>query len=398
MSSITDIQLEVKDITSKLKNLYAELEDLKSKDVNVNKIDFEKMKSLAKAYPIKDHPLRHMDEYSQKLYLTMLACIAQFDTNNIEDKLRFIQRIICGSNINIKIEDISKAALQINGKLMDEFNIALSSSGLSINFAVDIILVANLSGKCEEDILEYISSLFEVIKLSKKDIQFVIKMSKAILMQDAEIYEDILSDPSIAVKLVSFKMYTADISKNRYDYYIIENSLNKIVIKSKEKVVFNCNLQELLNGKSDVALENLIINLNSATQLNFEENHKVTFKNCEFIGDGGDKYLTLEFRKCKMVSIETCIFQNIKTPQADNGIKLDRGMNMICIYNVIVTNVKNNKMIKCDVYGNYSGSSVNIWGASPHIIKIVNFRNFEIKNSEIKNNEFIECTGDKINC
>ena len=44
MSSITDIQLEVKDITSKLKNLYAELEDLKSKDVNVNKIDFEKMK------------------------------------------------------------------------------------------------------------------------------------------------------------------------------------------------------------------------------------------------------------------------------------------------------------------------------------------------------------------
>ncbi|WP_352407912.1 hypothetical protein [Acetoanaerobium noterae] len=396
MSSITDIQLEVKDITSKLKNLYAELEDLKSKDVNVNKIDFEKMKSLAKTYPIKDHPLRHMDEYSQKLYLTMLACIAQFDTNNIEDKLRFIQRIICGSNIKIKIEDISKAALQINGKLMDEFNIALSSSGLSINFAVDIMLVANLSGKCEDHVLDYISSLFEVIKLSKKDIQFVIKMSKAILMQDAEIYEDILTDPSIAVKLVSFKMYTADISKDRYDYYIIENSLNKIVVKSKEKVVFNCNLQELLNGKSDVALENLIINLNSATQLNFEENHKVTFKNCEFIGDGGDKYLTLEFITCKMVRIESCIFQNIKTPQGMllGVLPLNRGIDLIYINNVVVINVTNNKMIKCDVYGNYSGGSCE----SPHIIKIVNLKNQEIKNSVIKNNEFIECTGDKINC
>lgn len=396
MRSITDIQLEIKEITNRLSIINNELESLKTKDKEINKIDFEKIKSVAKAYTIKGHPIEKTDEYTQKIYFIMLTSIVQLSRDDVIEKIRFLQRIIFGSNLNISIEEISKEALQISDKFIDEICTSLNNNELSINFAVDVMVVSNLCGKCSDEVMEYISGLFEVIRISREEIKFIMKISKAILMQDEMLYEDILIDPIIHYDLSVFKMYTEKISKERYKVYVLENSLQKIVVKAKNQVKYECNLQELTKDKIDIVLENLIINVNSSINLEFDSNCNITFKNCKFIGDGKNKYLVLKFNKCNSVIIENCFFENIKTPQnySMGILPTNKGVSFIHVYDVPITKIVNNKMVRCNVDGPYDGESYGSLTES-YIIDVCNYNS---QKPNVADNEFVECRGNNTNC
>lgn len=395
MKDISDIELEIDELSERLKSISMELKTASAENMTKpnNNFSFDNIILQARSHPIKGHPVTVADEYSQKLYFIMLLSMLQIDKEAIEEKLRFVCRIIYSGNSNLDILEIEKQSLKINDKVIDEFIDIWAENDLRINFAVDMLLMANMCEKCSNTLIEYIANLFDIIGLSKDEIKFAVNMSKAVVLQDESLYEDILIDPIMPVDLKKFKMYTANISKGRYKNYIVEDSADKIVVRSKNPVVYNCNLKELLKNKNDIFFENIIVNINKSITLNFKDFLNITFKNCKFIGDGKRRYIILNFDKGNCIDIENCEFNNVKTPRQENGTSrlffICGAKSLICVNRVKKIIVINNKIIKCDVSG--ADEAENYESHIENHNSIINIDRNESKLVNVKNNEFIAC-------
>lgn len=357
--TMIEIDNHIKFIEKEIKNLSDKVKTTIDLDSKQKKIFENKIESIAKRYPIKNHPISKADEYIARLYLTLLLSIDQVIENTIEDSTKlYICRLIEGLSINLDINDLIKSSMKLDYKLIDEFTISLSKTDLNINFAVDSIIILNLSCSKSKEKINYIANLYELIKVKENQIEDIVELSNLICNKDKESYKKFCCK-ELNINLENFLFYIMEfidgvLCNNSELIYVINDAnqiINKKFITSKKVILENLNIEDISNIPS------------------IEKCNYIKFKDCTFKNISN----SIEFKENNNIIIENCKFKKFE----DRALYCSENEN-IEIYNTYFESCKH----ECKDKGGY-GYQASAYGGAIY--------SYDMKTFKIENSKFEDC-------
>lgn len=282
-------------------------------------------------HPIKEHPIDECEEFVQKLYLDILCVMAQYENEDTENAIKFIQRIQAGAELKEPITEHIKNAMEITVDKFGEFLRQCKENQLENIFFIDSILVTCANGAPNAKQVEFISEISDTLGIGKKQAGWLCDIAVAILEQDSDKYHSACDNiphddktPIVECVVCYLKEFICG---------ILVDTDELLWIYSKEKAEFDINKTQNQYTKkndkygTDVTLSRKKIILENLIVLNyymFNAINQVEIKNCEFIG----RYIA--FSNCSDISFENCIF-NFKN-RSDSCLKLNGYIENISIY------------------------------------------------------------------
>lgn len=177
------------EISINAKQLYEDLKDLEqsSKKEKLNNIDFNYFRGAAKHNAFNEHILKNENEYIQKNYLYLISSLLMF--NNKEEvknsQFLYIARLVVGfSNKNLDIENIYANAMIMDGKQISDCIEAIKE--YKDVFVVDSLICANIEGKANDEILEYLSEIYFIMGVKYNEFNELLNLCNAILENSSE--------------------------------------------------------------------------------------------------------------------------------------------------------------------------------------------------------------------
>lgn len=223
MKTLLDIQKEIRvlednvnDISKRLKNINSDISHLKDENNKTN-LDYNVIKNLSKYIKFKNHPIDSCEDiYIRKLYIEILINIANLDIDreNEVNRLIFIQWFLDQSKLDISLENAIIESYSVGANELYEFANGLSER-IKQYFILDAMIVANIAGKANSEIMEYIANLCLILKMDKDDIKNIAVFSKYVLCKDIEVF--IKTDFNV-IKILSEK----------FDSYVLDDINNKV--------------------------------------------------------------------------------------------------------------------------------------------------------------------------
>ncbi|MGL4876412.1 MAG: right-handed parallel beta-helix repeat-containing protein [Clostridium sp.] len=305
MKTLNEIKMELSVASNKINRLCKEIDKLKNENFEDEEININ-AEAIARRFPIEEHPINKKSEYVQKNYLTLLFSVAKVENNSelFESQSLFIARIVEGlDNKSIDIKNLYKNALELNEKSIDEYTSNLIEEELSSNFVVDSLILANLKGECSNKVFEYLSELFQLIKVSKVQIVELCQLSRLILEKNSSEYK-VFCKKELNIDLEKFFFYINEFHQG----IIVDNSKlfcirNKRLMKVSNKDEIN-KLEKIKAKK--IILENIILSEYEKLPI-ISSGEKVIISNCVF--ERNKKPLKLEM--CRYIEISKCEFKEL---------------------------------------------------------------------------------------
>lgn len=179
MKTLTDIQVELKELSEQIRLLTGDIEQLKPKTVDEIQHIYNDIMKLASKYPIYNKELIKASDITKKYYFYYLAIIADKESSKGIDELLFISRIACGIQYEIGIQEILKDAMSFKEKI---FNEGLEIIGnLKYSLLLDMLIVANMTGCASTERLSHVVDLALLLQCDEDDIKILSILSSAIL-------------------------------------------------------------------------------------------------------------------------------------------------------------------------------------------------------------------------
>lgn len=231
--SLLDIQQEIRDLDNKIKSIssqvssiYDEIDEFRNKDAIKGNLDYEMIRRMSTLFTFDKHPLNKLENiYGCKIYIETLLSLVQLDREHQTtiNRLIFIQWLINESGLNMKLEDLFKEMLDMSPNIFDKL-ISIFSREYREYLIVDVLIVANICGQANKDILSYIVNLCIILGISRERIQNLSIIAKSILKQniDTEKNSYITWD-----YLEKFKHYMNN--KNDKDIFLQKTKTDKVL-------------------------------------------------------------------------------------------------------------------------------------------------------------------------
>lgn len=189
MKSLLDIQQEVRGLEGTLKEMTHTIQSINEDIQNLREekelieIDYEAVSLFAKYIPFSTHPIKQLkDTYMCKLYLETLIKIVQISSENMIDKLIFIQWILEKSGEDISLEQLYIASVQFDKADLFEMATKLSED-YKMYLVIDALIVANINGKADEATFSFIADLCSIFGMDKEQVGVYSEISKVVLCQ-----------------------------------------------------------------------------------------------------------------------------------------------------------------------------------------------------------------------
>ena len=232
VKSLLDIQQDIrrvedsiKSISQSIKSINDDIEELRNIDSD-NIIDYKKIEVLSKHLKFGKHPLDRLDDrYACKLYMVMLLNIVRIDFASEEtvSRLVFIQWLQEQSRIDLSLQDLFKDCYQIRSDSFYEFAEVISED-LGESFLVDALIIANISGSPDREVLKYIASICGILGIEKEKLRILSLITRTVLCQDI--------DRINKQDMVVLQKYAKS-----YGHYISRDILEKGLLSQREIVV-----------------------------------------------------------------------------------------------------------------------------------------------------------------
>lgn len=191
MKSLLDIQQDVcvlekkiQEIKECVKTINTDIETIRNSSDGVV-LDYSKIEFWAKQIDFGKHPLSKLkDEYICQIYLEMLLNIVRLDHDeeSVVNRMVFIQWLQMQSKIGWSLEKLYLDCFKIDKQLIYEM-IEMISPKYKEFFLVDALIVANLEGKANEEIYQYIADIIAVLGLSLEEVRNLALISRVSLSQ-----------------------------------------------------------------------------------------------------------------------------------------------------------------------------------------------------------------------
>ena len=184
LKTYVDVQQKIIFLQDYLSKLNRELELSKPRETIDPTAMYERIDRLAKKYAIVNKRLRNSNNVTKKSYLQLLAMMVNFEQEELEHKLLFLQRIAAGSEYESTAEDLLR-----NGRVVDSnsFEDALEHVyEHKHSLLLDFLLTANIVRPASETELNFIAELASLLKLDLLQVTFVAQFAKCLLQQDED--------------------------------------------------------------------------------------------------------------------------------------------------------------------------------------------------------------------
>ena len=180
--------MEIEQIANTLKELTKEIEKLKDQPEKVEETTVEqeqKIKSIAKAYPIKGHILTKSQEIVRNDYIAALLSVFAEDG---DEKLRtqrkiLIYRIIASFDKELDASEYTAKSMKIDAKFWDRFMEEMSFEEKNC-FLVDAILLGMYDVSSKREKYKIVSEVLQISGLIQEDIKNAAEIAYAIMRQD----------------------------------------------------------------------------------------------------------------------------------------------------------------------------------------------------------------------
>lgn len=233
-------------------------------------------------HPLTGHPIAECEEFVKQLYIDNLCVIAQYENEDTENQLKFIQRIMAAAAMQDSIMENVKNALQLNAEQFGEFMQQCRENKLSDIFLLDSMLIACADGVPNKKQIEFLAEIAQGLGIGRQRLEWLSGLAKCILAQDSEQYAELCKQiphdekteilPCVVCYLKEFVtgvlldiddlLYIYAKTKAEFDFsqlgvlsrknIIIENIIFKydedaLEIKSSEKLeINNCEIENIL--------------------------------------------------------------------------------------------------------------------------------------------------------
>lgn len=194
MKSLLDIQQDirnlessVKEITESIRSIHSDIEEIRGSSDSVE-LDYKQIEILAGQLPFGKHPLDKLEDgRSCQFYLEMLLNIVRLDLEGEDtvNRLVFIQWLQIQSRINWSLEELYMDCFTRSKELHYEFAEAVDTKYRRY-FMLDALIVANMGGKANREVLEYIVDLSRILGITKDNLQTASLIARIVLCQNAD--------------------------------------------------------------------------------------------------------------------------------------------------------------------------------------------------------------------
>ena len=208
MKSLLDIQQDVRklensvqELSKEIREINADIDELRNSSEVAN-LDFEIINILSKNIRFKNHPLYKLESGRHcTVYLEMLLNIVRIDIADREatiNRMIFVQWLQEQANIDWTLEKL----------YVDTFNYGKEAYCSLIDeipdkyreyFILDALIVANIAGKANREIQEYIIDMATIMGIEENMIRKLAVIAKAVLCQTltdipVDIAESVIDD------------------------------------------------------------------------------------------------------------------------------------------------------------------------------------------------------------
>ena len=191
MSSLLEIQQEirqintdVKRISDDLQNISAEIEKLRRDPID-SIIDFSAIERMSKHISFRSHPLSRLQQGPLcASYIELLISLVRID-NDIEatmNRLVFVQWLQVQSRIDWDLEKLYIEACKTDNNTYKEI-IEEIPPRYKEHLIVDSLIIANLSGKAKPEMIEYIVDLAMICGVDDDKMRILALIAKVSLCQ-----------------------------------------------------------------------------------------------------------------------------------------------------------------------------------------------------------------------
>lgn len=191
MKSLLEIQEEIRELegavsglSQAIKNINADMDALRDDALEVE-IDYGVIEKLSGYIKFEGHPLSRMeDQLICKIYLRMLLNIVRMDfgSESTISRLAFVQWMLNQSGLDLPLEEILKDSYQQEADAYEEFASVLPER-LRESFVVDSLIIANICGMADQEMLFYIADICNVLGIGKDELQDLSLIAKSALCQ-----------------------------------------------------------------------------------------------------------------------------------------------------------------------------------------------------------------------
>ena len=297
----------------------------KNSRVAVGKLREYLRETKGKRAPIETR-LKAEDNYVKNLYFKTLCMVQGYDSDGTEEQTLFLQRLMTGCGAEYDLLTYLRQGRELTSEDYEEFAGKLEEKGYRYDFVLDALLIAGLGGGGEE-MTAFVAELCESLCIGEPEMEFLAKISAALLRQDYLTCVQLECDCPESVPENLWNPYLLNVEDTVY-FKNSENQWNLIALNPKginlaqygEVTSYNLPSAEVGGSRtisgiqvtgSTAFLYNLEINFELG--LSFQGFDRVDFINCKFCADQTKKYdyaVSICFTDCEKVRIRNCQFKN----------------------------------------------------------------------------------------
>lgn len=208
------------------------------------------------SYPIPNERLEKADEYLKNSYLKGLSILLVQSTGVSDANRSFFNRILLGAKLKQNQQDFLRQAYEIEAEDFDKIIEVLKENPLKYRFVVDALLMCNVDQYSEEK-MKLVAGLMECFALTQKEAEYLVKISRAILLQNSDEY---INCDKIRPNSIDWK-YFLDYAFN-FVNGIFVNTEDTIAISYVNKSEIK-NINNILKDKKKIFLNNIILNIDN---------------------------------------------------------------------------------------------------------------------------------------
>ncbi len=192
MKSLLDIQQDIRSLESTVKDMAARIEGINSdiselrnsaQDVQGRDFDYSRIEILAGQLPFGRHLLEKIEDgRACQMYIEMLLQMLRldYDFETTVNRLVFIQWLQIQAEIDWSLEELFTDACGLEISAYDEF-VRMMPKEYVENFILDAMIVANIGGEANREILEYIAEFGCVLGITTEQISILASVASAVL-------------------------------------------------------------------------------------------------------------------------------------------------------------------------------------------------------------------------
>lgn len=228
-------------------------------------------------HPLIGHPIAECEEFVKQLYIDNLCVIAQYENEDTENQLKFIQRIMAAAAMQESIMENVKNALQLNAEQFGEFIRQCRENKLSDIFLLDSMLIACADGVPNKKQIEFLAEIAQGLGIGRQRLEWLSGLAKCILAQDSDQYAELCKQiphderteilPCIICYLKEFVTG------------VLVDTDDLLYIYAKTKAEFDFSQLGVLSRKN-IIIENIIFK-HDKNVLKIRSSEKLEINNCE---------------------------------------------------------------------------------------------------------------------